>query len=381
MIIPRSPDIPRKIANNTVEGVQYLRGICATLVVISHENGFLAFPEYFGAMPLPGLEQAAVFAVAVFFSISGFIIVIATADLDGCGHVTRRRFAMRRFVRILPFLWACTLGYNLLSWAGTGQLDWASALRTLVVWPLGDLKPNVAWSLRHELLFYVLFGLTMLGAARWRWLMAAWLMAPIATYLLTFDLGLVAVRPGEAGYELFKVVLMGGDHGANLQFGIGMLFGYAFLRYPERLGGQWAAVWMLLLMIMASAVLVIAPQPPGMVRVLVWSFFAAAILWAAVTSRPLQGWLGALARQLGDSSFSIYLVHNTVMLILLAVAGKLGIVPHGWWALMAFLVIAVVLSVLVSIGVSLWIERPLIALTRRVMGMGGRARPTGLPPG
>ena len=190
-----------------LSGVQYLRGLSAVIVVISHCNGIIGKPEYYSRMGLPDWHMASLFAVAAFFSISGFIIVVASLDNHGDPRSSQTEFVRRRFVRIVPFLWLCTIGYNLLSWAGTHQLEWGAALRTLVVWPLGELKPNVAWSLRHELLFYAIYAVALLGARRRPMLLVAWIGASALFYLASYDMGWAAGITDRPWFELLKVAM------------------------------------------------------------------------------------------------------------------------------------------------------------------------------
>ena len=61
-----------------LDGVQYLRGLCAVIVAVTHCNAIIAKPEYYSKLALPDWAMASGFAVAAFFSISGFIIVAAS---------------------------------------------------------------------------------------------------------------------------------------------------------------------------------------------------------------------------------------------------------------------------------------------------------------
>ncbi len=347
-----------------LDGVQYLRGLAALLVVIAHQNGMMGFPRYFGAMPMPSVQPAANFAVAVFFVISGFIIVTTSLDAGATPAVARREFLRRRAVRILPFLWLCTLGYNILSWAGTGVFDWAAMLRTIVLSPAGELKPNVAWSLRHEALFYLLFAGVMLGRGRWRWLMWLWVAIVPPLFILVYDLSVIPALPDRTWFEWFSVVLMGSDGGAHLQFGVGMTLG--LLHNRNVLRWHAAATAMLAAFAFAAMLVVVLPHGPGIVRLAAWSAAAGGIVTLGIVARPCGGVVGRGAMLLGNASFSIYLLHNPVMLILLAAAQKASVRPETGVALAAFLFVAVLLSLLVGIAVHALVERPLIrAIDRR----------------
>lgn len=347
-----------------LDGVQYLRGLAALLVVIGHANGFILLPDYLAGYLLPTLEEAAGFAVAVFFVISGFIIVATSLDAHGVPTVGRVEFARRRAVRILPFLWLCTIAYNAMSWAGTGTFDWAATLRTLVLSPLGELKPNVTWSLRHELLFYALFAATMLGRGRWRIVMALWVAIVPVLFVLVYDLALVPARHGTEPFEAFSIVFMGSRTGAHLQFGVGMLLGLSYRRSPWPL--RTGSTVLLLALLGAAVLVVVSPRVPGLARLLSWSAAAGGIVVLATMARPWPGAIGRAASMLGNASFAIYLTHNVVVLVVIAALQRSGLVLTGKPALAAFLGGTVLASLLVGIAVHLLVERPLIrAIDRR----------------
>ncbi len=355
-----------------LDGVQYLRGLAALIVVIAHENGLMGFPQYFGAMPLPSVQEAAVFGVAAFFVVSGFIIVVTALDPAGRPSLPPREFLRRRAVRILPFLWLCTIGYNVLSWAGTGAFDGNAMLRTLIVSPVGELKPNVVWSLRHELLFYLLFALTMLGPLRRRWIMVGWIALVPLSFVVVHDLGLASLSVGSAGSQPLSVLVMGSENGAHLQFGIGMVLGALYLRHGWRPALPASAI--VLALLVAGGLVVAVPLPYGIVRLLAWSVAAGGIVFLAILARSWPGIIGRGALLLGNASFSVYLIHNPVMLVVLAAAKRLHVEPTSGPALGVFLLAAVVISLLAGIVVHLLIERPLIRWIDR------RTRPASLHP-
>jgi peptidoglycan/LPS O-acetylase OafA/YrhL len=344
-----------------LDGVQYLRGLCAVVVVISHCNGIIGKPEHYSKMALPDWHIASLFAVATFFSISGFIIVIASLDANAMPRTSRAEFLLRRFVRIVPFLWLCTLGYNLLSWAGTGALEWPAALRTLIVWPVGELKPNVAWSLRHELLFYLLYAVAMLGSGRKPALLLIWFALSAAFYVISYDIGLGADVSASAWFEALKV-FMGGDHGANFQFAAGMGLAYVYVRQSKAPGsvGKLPPIALLAWTAATCAIVSLVPLDMGLPLSLLWTVLAIPVLASAIWARPGRGVAGRLGLVLGNASFSIYLVHNPIVLVLLAAAQKSGMTFNGQPQLLGFLAFCVVVTTLGGIVVHYLVEAPLI---------------------
>lgn len=353
-----------------VDGIQILRALCALLVVVSHENGFLAFTEYFGFSPLPSLHVVSLFAVATFFAISGFIISVSSLDRAGATLFGRRSFAIRRTARILPFLWLCTLAYNALSALGTGRLDLASMARTILISPLGELKPNVVWSIRHEMLFYILFGLAIMGGRqRWGWL-ALWCLAPLIAAPLIWDWGLVPQRDGAAGYELFKLVIAGGESGANVEFGAGLLVGLFYRKRHQRGGAGPSLHYAVILLLFAlSCALVHATQlPSGLARIVLWAGLSVLPVLAAVLARPVgSSRVGRLLCALGDSSFSLYLVHNAVMLLLLSAAKHAQLHLADGLRAGLFLFACVMISILACDLLYRCCERPLIRWSRTAL--------------
>jgi peptidoglycan/LPS O-acetylase OafA/YrhL len=348
-----------------LDGVQYLRGLCAVIVVVSHCNGIIGKPEYYSRMVMPDWHIASVFAVAAFFSISGFIIVIASLDRTGTPRTSRSEYVRRRFVRIVPFLWLCTIGYNLLSWAGTGQFDGWSAARTMVVWPLGELKPNVAWSLRHELLFYVIYAAALLGPSRRIALLLGWFTLSAVFYVISYDLDLLAQATDRPWFEAVKV-LMGGDHGANFQFAVGMGLACLYLLRPGSLPiGRIPPATMIALTAAAGLIVTRWPLATGLPDALLWTALSVPVLGSAICARPAQGWIGRSGLVLGNASFAIYLVHNPVVLVLLAIAAKAHLLLARPGELAAFLLLCIVAAVGAGIAAHYWVEAPLIRACER----------------
>lgn len=350
----------RGVAASTavLPGVQLLRGASALLVVAGHANLILRHPEYLGRVPVPVfLHDAALFGVSIFFIISGFIIARVSLDSVLSPRLTRGDFASRRFMRIMPFLWVSVIGYNLLAFAGTRTVEWVPMLRALALWPVGELKPNVVWSLRHELLFYALFALLMMGGRRRLWLLGAWFLAPILCWPIVMASGGALLSDSGQGAELFRVVLLGANGGANLQFGLGFLFGcMAVVGHPAmsaRVGGLLPA---LLATVAVSAIADLTALPIGIERSVVWTLLAGIPAWLGIVAVSERGWLHRAGMMLGDSSFALYLVHNPLLLILFALGRRFQMLAHP-----LFLPGVVIVVVAVGYAAHRLVERPLIA--------------------
>lgn len=360
--------------SQTVEGIQYLRGIAAAFVVITHSSAIMAHPEYFGAAPLP-LQNTGVFGVAVFFVISGFIISIVSLAPDGSAKLSISTFLSRRFRRIIPFMWVCVIGYNIFTLLGTGMVEWGPAIRAFFLWPIGEPKPNVVWTLRHEMIFYGLFALCLLSARRLPWLLAAWFVAPlvVSTLAVGFPAAFAGLPP--ALQDLINVLLVG--RGANLQFGCGLALGMMWMR-----GHKWmqhvlpgGAVTLLVIAAAGAALYeVLTPimmfnpnnmvpvAQTGPVEILFITAMASLVVWCGAVATAGSGVIARMGRVLGDASFSIYLIHSVPILVLLELSNR---VPFGLPPVLFCVAISLV-AIVAGVVLHYLVELPLLRiLTQR----------------
>ncbi len=355
-------------ARDVLPGIQLLRGVAAVMVVLSHTNTMMSHPEFFSRSPF-GFELTGEFGVAIFFVISGFIIAYVSMDAQLAPRLATREFAWRRAIRILPFMWLCVIGYNVLSFVGTHQVEWVPMLRALVLWPVGELKPNVLWSLRHEWLFYLLFALAVLGQRRRSWILILWFAGPV---LAAIVLRLVPAAPtlvDTEWSELARMVFMGGQNGANLQFAAGYGLGLLQLRKHDavrpRVGG---GLYVVLLAVVAATLLIENVRIyDHLVRAVCWTALSAATVWLALVMSTGKDWLIRAGVILGNATFAIYLVHNPVLLIEFALALRLtpGLPLEVLYPVFA------VSAVAAGVAVHYLVEAPLI----RLLSKRGRAVP------
>ncbi|WP_428423404.1 acyltransferase family protein [Methylibium sp.] len=147
--------------------VQTARSIAILLVVLFHCSAVFALPKYFGIDPLRGCASFGYAGVDLFFVISGF--VIAHAHASDFGQPARApSYAIKRVLRIYPIYWlvlACVATALVATHAfGSAMpLDAATLVKTVALLPQ---DPNhvggtgaplliVAWTLQHEVFFYL----------------------------------------------------------------------------------------------------------------------------------------------------------------------------------------------------------------------------------
>ncbi len=341
-----------------VVGVQYLRGIAALAVLIDHAAGMAASQTYFGRNVLDGALSYGAIGVDIFFMISGFIITIVSLGKDDLKPtVSLREFFVRRFIRIVPLMWAAILSYAAMRWLSIQELPLNSYINAILLLPVGDVDPNNIWTLRHEAIFYLLFAVTFLHRRAFRWMIGIWILAPLALS----PLGL------EAGVDKpwLEQLLWNVGHPANIEFGLGLAVGLIWLKWSHAFkvsvpalltatlvyfGALWAvAFWFHL-------ELARLPDTP-----LLAAAFAPLLLLAAHAKSQNPSRLGLL---LGSASFSIYLFHPHILSAGLTLWRRLapGTQPE--------VVVAgtSVFAVLVSLLIYLVVELPLVAACGRLTG-------------
>jgi peptidoglycan/LPS O-acetylase OafA/YrhL len=353
------------IARPQLKGLTTLRFFAAMYVVLFHMR---VTGELAGG---PGWYQnfASIGYVGVncFFVLSGFILVYTYTDpvLDA------PRFWQARFARIYPayalslvlsapFFFRDVFGDPFYAWSSQ-HLLLASVLTLLLLqaWvPQGALTWNpVCWSLSVEVFFYLSFPALLVWYRRQSPARLLGWLALISLVSLGISVGYVVLHPDGADKIdsgettlLWKNILSFNPVVRLPEFLVGMLAGLLFVR------GRIARAAALPLILGGLAVIVILTTLVGKIPNPLISAgflspaFAAIILGLALRPR----WTSLLEVQwlvvLGESSYSLYLLHSIVMT---RVYDGLPSLPH--WTRAAF---ALVAALTASLLCFFYVEKP-----------------------
>ncbi len=284
-----------------LRSLELLRGLAALAVVLHHAT--LAFKEvpalgyggYHGGFIFPGIP-----GVEFFFVLSGFVMVIAHGGEAG-RFLGIARFAWRRICRIYPLYWLVMailfFQVSALPWFTPARVvDWLALMPAYhrQLEPFTNLLA-VAWTLRLEIGFYLLFAMVMLPAIG-PLILGAWIAGTIIQTWFGAPLPpLVADLLNPFGVE----------------FLCGMAAGYAF----RRLRADWRAAAYLL----AAAIPLLAGYWHGShggldygtpdTRLAAGAGFAALILGLAWFEATGLLCLGAWAAAAGELSYPLYISH------------------------------------------------------------------------
>ena len=335
-------------ARQRLAGLDGIRGLAALFVVVNHV--FLrAFPGYpvdhapFWAAPFIYGR----FAVVVFIVVSGFSLALSPARhgwrLDGI-----RRFARRRAWRILPAYWAALAFSLAVAWIITPPPGQAPpGARSVVVNGLlvqnvvGAPSPNRSfWSMAIEAQLYVLLPLLVLAVRHWG--AAAMLAAVTGVVVLVGSFGphgFVTQSPPDLAALFALGIVAAGVARRSLPWGWLALAAVAPVLFTIWWRGSvWTLghlFWVDLALGPAIACLLLglaAGRPAWLLR--------------ALDARPL--------RALGESSYSLYLTHGPIVVLIC----ERVVVGRGAWAFAAALALALPATIVFARAFAAVFEAP-----------------------
>ncbi|NLX18934.1 MAG: acyltransferase [Desulfobulbus sp.] len=343
-----------------LQSIQMLRGFGALGVVLFH---CLAIEgKYFGDVRiLPKLFVLGQTGVDLFFVISGFVMVIATGGRHGVPLETRR-FLWGRLTRIYPVYWfyfALTTGAFLIrsEWVNASQGHQADFLTSFFLLPTHHLPlVIVAWSLIHELWFYLVFaGLIIFSERMLPVLLFMW-----AVVVLLADL----ILTGVSLPPFMQIVL----HPYTLEFIIGGFSALAVRKISRVLTrSEFIAALLLLVCGLAVAARFSTFSEPNMLRAVYFGIlYGFTLIVAVVAERSGRLRVPSLFLAIGNSSYTIYLSH---LLVISAIGRIWSLWFTAWIHPLTNAVIFLVM--LVAVTVYGWfayrlIELPLLRLSRRL---------------
>jgi exopolysaccharide production protein ExoZ len=319
-----------------IGGLQMLRGVAATLVVLFHLQAASVLeghdPGLFGWFAEGGA------GVDVFFVLSGFVIFHSVEGREALGAGW---FLRQRFWRIVPPYWA-VLAFTLLAMAGYAVLrgdwvDWPTAWEVVVsvfLLPLPGQVMAVAWTLTVEGLFYLLFAATFFRFGPW---------GAIAALALWSAVNL-AVKYLHLPYNpMLGIVLYSGV--------IEFLYG-GLIALAVSAGWRARAIPAVLVGAVGLALVVSGQVSINWGRIWVAGLPAAALVYGlAAGAWRMPGWVMVW----GEASYLLYLSHLLVFSVTGTLLRMAGVAPYG--SLGSLLGLGV-LSVAVSVAATVWIERP-----------------------
>jgi exopolysaccharide production protein ExoZ len=293
--------------------------------------------------------------VDIFFVISGFVIVHASASLFGTPN-GGSRFLRRRLTRIVPLYWALTtlfLATALLQRSAihgeTGGIGYVLASYFFLPWsrPGGLVEPvlGLGWTLNYEMFFYLVLTPFLLLRRTWAVLGSATALCLLVAAGQVFGFGAVQLT-----FWADPIIL-------EFVLGMGLALAVA--------SGLVLPGWLRVAMVVAACVALHLPAGgPGAWRIVSFGIPGALMVAAAVSGKRPE-FVGPAMRaviRLGDASYAMYLFHPFVMRGFTLLGTRPG--AHTEASGILYVVLSLTVAQLCALAINAWFERKLTAMLR-----------------
>lgn len=301
--------------------IQLLRGIASIIVVLLHIT--INYSDIFHQTFLNNIFKFGGSGVDIFFVLSGFIITYSNLQYIGDPSALGK-FLKRRFIRIFPIYWIVisvflTLQLTLPAFYKVHfDTGWANVLQTYFLLPGHIMLNGVSWSLTNELFFYLLFAIALIIPNK---MYSFSLLVAYFVFLLVHALTVPALENANQYKEVFMFPM-------NIEFLMGVLIAIYFTKMAKQYIIPTLLVGILLYFVGAflndQAIEVVSnTSNQTLNRVLLFGFPAFLIILSIVKlemSRVVK--VPRLFLELGNASYSIYLVHLPLIVAFFKVISK-----------------------------------------------------------
>ena len=345
--------------HNRIESLDYLRGVMALSVMIYHYSSWSGVELENGSM----LSKLGVYAVSIFYILSGLSLSIVYRNKINSPIEIGQLF-IRRIFRIAPLFWISVFSALALNYLGSAlkdvpyQFDFLKIFLNITLL-FGFIRPAAylstgAWSIGNEMVFYAILPILFLFSSRHFWIFPAMLLTSI---ILGATFAIFWMDPAQSIVDQWGIYI----NPLNQIF----LFmgGVAIGTYsrPARtiVGGSIA--------IAAFIVFWLYPVNGDRIQLVTGfgrfclSLACLAFVWATyITSIQFKGAIAKALSFLGESCYSIYLMHPLVAVPIVFFANRIGFKLESAYCL------ATAATLLTSWLTFKYIEKPMMRVGRKI---------------
>ncbi|MCX7085678.1 MAG: acyltransferase [Methylococcales bacterium] len=297
-----------------IDTLQAIRAFASIAVMLFH--GTQIIHERLNYLFLNNFFIAGFSGVDIFFVLSGFIILYTSNS----NSIDSSIFLKKRFIRIYPIYWLVTLLLVIAffispSTENAHKGDLYTILGSITLFPQKDYVIGVAWTLTYEVIFYLFFAFTYFRKPRYLFYgFTIWITSILITFFLKLD----------TNYHIFKTLL----DPVILNFAFGCIIAFVYKRFTNETHGIWY-FWIGLIFFTLSWLFYYQLKldssdllDSDISRVYLFGLPAAVLIFGSLyLKNNVPKWLVYL----GDASYSLYLVHGTVLSILIKIIIKFNL--------------------------------------------------------
>jgi exopolysaccharide production protein ExoZ len=333
-----------------IQSLQILRAFAAIQVLITHVFQQLNYKP-FGNRFLSGQ-----YGVDIFFILSGFLIFLTTKD-----NAQPLVYLKKRIFRIYPLYIFMVLAY-IFVYYNTGirplNMNGLQFVQNLLMFPwnssLGydSLIVGVAWSTVFEMFFYILFFIFLLFKIQKKWIL---IIIPI---LMIVGMGVHLLRLIQVNTPFLSYILSLCESTNLLFFTSGCFLSYLFQNDKlPRFKNKNTYIYIFILILVISIVMILLKHNFVISLLVMSCLFFMIISFERIFTLKMNNYFIKKIIYIGDISFSIYLIHILVILVL---KNSFGINN-----LIGLLLVTLIITVLLSSITYKYIEQPFIAYAKK----------------
>lgn len=324
--------------------LQIFRGVAALMIVLHHTIGYMKYYHNIEYFFLDYIATFGKFGVDFFFVLSGFIITYSS--FYKCNKTnTFNNYIKSRLVRIyvpyLPIGFIMFILYIFLPNFSNGNRS-ISTLTSLTLIPQGNPALSVAWTLSFELCFYLLFSISFFSKKLWNYFVFVWIVSIIVFNYTSFS-----------SLEFLKIPLLKILFSTyNIEFVLGFFLALGIIGKIKI--NFLLAIFAVILSFLILLYYIFYNSNVFVFDVnLMFSILAFLLIYTTITYFNFKINSNSLMMLIGNATYSIYLIHNPLQMILIRLFPKITSITN----LIVALVLVLILSCLVGYWYYLIIEK------------------------
>jgi peptidoglycan/LPS O-acetylase OafA/YrhL len=301
-----------------LDSLQIFRGIAALMVVMHHSVGSLNYYHHINNPFLDGVGMFGKFGVDFFFILSGFIISYASFhkynNPNAFQNYIKNR-VIRIYIPYLPVGIAMYILYAYLPSVSNGIRE-ISLFTSLTLFPFGSPALSVAWTLTFELFFYFVFSISFFSRKAWNYFVLFWVLSILIFNYTSLQNIAITQTP------ILNLFLSP----YNIEFILGYLLSLIII-HNIKIKSRYLFIIFTFLFFLFLGIQNLNYKTIVFYLNYLFSSMALLILYFVISrfTKKIKG--NSIMMLVGNASYSIYLIHNPLQMLILRTYPKINSVP------------------------------------------------------